>query len=104
MKYFFIFIINLYKKIISPHLPPACRHYPSCSQYSIRAFERHGAAKGLYLSAERLLRCNPFGSSGYDPVPVRFKWKHAFRLAELKEEEKRERDENDNEIKPQVGA
>ncbi len=50
-------------------LPPTCRYSPSCSQYAIEALERHGAIKGGWLAAKRLLRCHPWGGHGYDPVP-----------------------------------
>jgi len=49
--------------------PSPCRFYPSCSQYSVEAIETHGLARGLWLSARRLMRCRPFGPSGVDPVP-----------------------------------
>jgi uncharacterized protein len=50
-------------------LPPSCRYSPTCSQYAIEALERHGAIKGGWLAAKRLLRCHPWGGHGYDPVP-----------------------------------
>ena len=50
-------------------LPPSCRYQPSCSAYAIGALERYGALRGGYLAARRLLRCHPWGGSGYDPVP-----------------------------------
>lgn len=50
-------------------LPPTCRFAPSCSAYAIEALRRYGAIKGGWLSARRLLRCHPFGGSGFDPVP-----------------------------------
>ena len=62
-------IIKLYKIFISPILPPACRHTPSCSDYCLDAIEKHGLLKGLMLGTNRLLRCRPGGTSGYDPVP-----------------------------------
>lgn len=60
-----------YQLAISPLLPPVCRFYPSCSQYSIEALREHGAVKGLALTAWRLLRCQPFHPGGFDPVPPR---------------------------------
>jgi putative membrane protein insertion efficiency factor len=51
--------------------PSPCRHVPSCSTYAVEAIEEHGAAKGLWLGVKRVARCNPWGSSGYDPVPER---------------------------------
>ena len=68
-KYFFILIIRFYKKFISPLLPPACRHYPTCSEYAAEAFEKHGVFKGGYLATVRILKCNPLFKGGYDPVP-----------------------------------
>lgn len=50
-------------------LPPSCRYQPSCSAYAIGALERYGALRGGLLAARRLLRCHPWGGSGYDPVP-----------------------------------
>ena len=50
-------------------LPPSCRYQPSCSAYAIGALERYGALRGGWLAAKRLLRCHPWGGSGYDPVP-----------------------------------
>ncbi len=61
--------IKLYKNFISPILPLSCRHTPSCSCYCAEAIEKHGVLKGLVLSMNRLLRCRPGGTSGYDPVP-----------------------------------
>lgn len=51
--------------------PSPCRHVPSCSTYAVEALETHGAARGSWLAARRLLRCNPWGTEGYDPVPER---------------------------------
>ena len=61
--------IRLYRWIISPILPSACRFYPSCSAYAIQALEEHGAARGLYLTIRRLLRCHSLNPGGVDPVP-----------------------------------
>lgn len=61
--------IRFYQKYISPYTPPSCRFTPTCSQYAIEAIRKHGPIKGLLLAIWRLLRCNPWGSSGYDPVP-----------------------------------
>lgn len=50
-------------------IPPTCRYYPSCSHYAVSAIRKHGAIKGSWLALKRLLRCHPWGGSGYDPVP-----------------------------------
>ena len=50
-------------------LPPSCRYTPSCSAYAITALKRYGAAKGSWLALKRILRCNPWGGQGHDPVP-----------------------------------
>ena len=64
-----LLILPFYQKYISPLKPPTCRFTPSCSQYAIEAIRKHGPFKGLYLAVWRILRCNPWGGSGYDPVP-----------------------------------
>lgn len=61
--------ILAYQRFISPLLPPACRYYPSCSSYAVESILRHGIFQGGWLAFKRLLRCNPWGGSGYDPVP-----------------------------------
>ncbi len=68
----FLLIIKLYQWLISPILPASCRFYPTCSNYSMESFKTHGLIKGLVLSIWRILRCNPWGGSGEDPVPE--KW------------------------------
>ncbi|MFI3265840.1 MAG: membrane protein insertion efficiency factor YidD [Rikenellaceae bacterium] len=62
-------LIFFYKNCISPFTPGACRFTPTCSSYALEALRRHGLFKGSYLTVKRLLRCNPWGGSGYDPVP-----------------------------------
>jgi len=66
----FIWLIKGYQRFISPMLPNACRYSPSCSQYAVEAFQKHGLL-GLLLVVKRILSCNPWGGSGYDPVPER---------------------------------
>ena len=61
-------LLRLYQLIISPLIGPSCRFYPSCSQYSIQAFENHGLVKGLYLSIKRLSKCHPGNSGGIDEI------------------------------------
>lgn len=69
MKKVFLFLIRFYQKHISPHTPPACKYYPTCSHYGYEAIERFGVIKGTGLTIWRILRCNPFSKGGYDPVP-----------------------------------
>jgi uncharacterized protein len=66
----FLGLIRLYQMTISRGLPEGtCRFYPSCSHYGYQAIYKYGALKGLWMAAWRVLRCNPFNSGGYDPVP-----------------------------------
>tara|TARA_Y100001968_G_scaffold329171_1_gene377918 strand:+ start:941 stop:1207 length:267 start_codon:yes stop_codon:yes gene_type:complete len=65
----FVFLINCYKKLLSPILGPRCRFIPSCSSYAVEAITRHGPWKGGWLSLIRLSRCHPFTPCGCDPVP-----------------------------------
>lgn len=69
MKYLFILPIKGYQYFISPLLGNNCRHVPSCSQYMIEAIQQWGILRGIWLGTKRLLRCHPWGTSGYDPVP-----------------------------------
>jgi putative membrane protein insertion efficiency factor len=69
MRAILIALIKFYKYFISPLLGNNCRFYPSCSSYAIEALRLHGAVKGSYLAARRLLRCHPFNAGGVDPVP-----------------------------------
>ena len=62
-------IIRGYQRIVSPLLPPSCRFHPTCSDYAYEAIDRHGLLKGGRLAVWRVLRCNPFGKGGFDPVP-----------------------------------
>ncbi|MDA3898142.1 MAG: membrane protein insertion efficiency factor YidD [Desulfobacteraceae bacterium] len=69
MKYLLIFMIKAYQLILSPVIGPACRFYPSCSEYAIEAVSKYGTLKGGYLATRRILRCHPFNPGGIDPVP-----------------------------------
>lgn len=62
-------IIRVYQNGISPYLPSVCRYEPTCSEYSIEAINKFGSFKGILLTVKRLLRCNPLGGKGYDPIP-----------------------------------
>jgi putative membrane protein insertion efficiency factor len=62
-------LVRQYQRWLSPAIRAECRFYPSCSAYAVGALERHGAVKGSWLAAGRLLRCHPFHPGGIDPVP-----------------------------------
>jgi len=70
-----IALVDLYRRTVSPLLPPACRFQPSCSAYAREAVEVHGAAKGALLALYRVLRCNPACRGGDDPVPPPGRWR-----------------------------
>ncbi|HYL27444.1 MAG TPA: membrane protein insertion efficiency factor YidD [Candidatus Nitrosotalea sp.] len=70
MRLIFIALIRLYQLLISPLLPPACRFYPTCSQYALEAIREHGALRGALLGIARLARCNPWHPGGVDFVPA----------------------------------
>ena len=72
MKYLLIKIIKLYQ-LIPGSFHNYCRHEPTCSNYAITAIERFGSIKGTCLSIKRILKCNPWGTYGYDPVPLKKK-------------------------------
>lgn len=61
--------VRFYRVAISPLFPPCCRFTPSCSEYAIEALRIHGPLRGTWLALRRILRCHPWGGSGYDPVP-----------------------------------
>ncbi|MBM3919386.1 MAG: membrane protein insertion efficiency factor YidD [Sphingomonadales bacterium] len=69
MKCFFLALIGLYRRLLSPLLPASCRYYPTCSAYGMEAIRRYGAWKGGWLTFKRLARCHPWGGHGHDPVP-----------------------------------
>ena len=62
-------ILKVYKRMVSPFLPPACRYVPTCSEYAAEAVACHGVFHGTMLACWRLLRCNPLARGGFDPVP-----------------------------------
>jgi putative membrane protein insertion efficiency factor len=62
--------VHFYRYVISPLTPASCRHIPTCSEYSIEAVKRYGLLKGGAMAAERISRCHPWGTAGYDPVPL----------------------------------
>ncbi len=64
----FVFPIRLYQRLVSPILGRSCRYVPTCSEYVARAIERHGVLRGVLKGLLRIMRCHPFGGSGYDPV------------------------------------
>ena len=69
MRWLALRAIRLYQLALSPYIGGQCRHAPSCSGYAYEAIAKHGAVSGVWLAAKRLARCQPLGTSGYDPVP-----------------------------------
>lgn len=69
LKRILLLLISFYRHCISPLTPPACRYTPTCSQYAAEAIQKYGPLKGSWLALRRILRCHPWGGSGYDPVP-----------------------------------
>jgi putative membrane protein insertion efficiency factor len=69
MKNIALGFIRFYQYAVSPHFPPACRYYPSCSAYAYEAVEKHGVLRGSLMALKRIIRCHPFHHGGYDPVP-----------------------------------
>ncbi len=65
----FIWLTKFYQYVISPLLGPSCRYTPTCSHYTVEALKTHGFFTGGWLSIKRIISCNPWGGSGYDPVP-----------------------------------
>lgn len=69
MKKIFLLLIRFYQTLLSPMLPASCRYMPTCSEYSKQAILKYGPLKGLWLGIKRILKCHPWGGSGYDPIP-----------------------------------
>lgn len=65
----FVLLIRIYQVTLSPFLGSGCRYTPTCSHYGVDAIKKHGSFRGGWLALKRILRCNPWGGSGYDPVP-----------------------------------
>ena len=65
----FLMLIRLYQYLLSPLLGISCRYTPSCSEYGILAIKKHGPFRGSFLTLKRIIRCNPWGSHGHDPIP-----------------------------------
>ncbi len=66
---FLILLIRIYQVTLSPFIGRNCRYTPTCSNYGIEAIQKYGVIKGGWLTIKRILSCNPWGGSGYDPVP-----------------------------------
>lgn len=69
IEWLMLLIVRFYRACISPLFPPSCRYTPTCSEYALQAIRQYGPFKGGWLALKRILRCNPWGGSGYDPVP-----------------------------------
>ena len=69
LSYPLIGLVKFYQNFISPFTPSVCRYSPTCSQYTLEALQKHGPFKGTWLGLKRIARCQPWGGSGYDPVP-----------------------------------
>jgi putative membrane protein insertion efficiency factor len=68
MKFLVLDLLGIYKAMVSPFLPPACRFEPTCSEYTREAVDRYGAVRGTWMGMKRILRCQPFCKGGHDPV------------------------------------
>jgi len=68
MKFLVLDLLGIYKAMVSPFLPPACRFEPTCSEYTRQAVDKYGPARGTWMGLKRILRCQPFCKGGHDPV------------------------------------
>jgi putative membrane protein insertion efficiency factor len=75
MKAVLLALIRAYRYLVSPWVGNQCRYWPTCSEYAAEAIGRHGAMRGGWLAARRVLRCNPWHAGGLDPVPEVFRWR-----------------------------
>ncbi|UNB52820.1 MULTISPECIES: membrane protein insertion efficiency factor YidD [unclassified Mycolicibacterium] len=79
-----IYLIDIYRNMISPFRPPACRFTPTCSQYAVDALREHGFARGAWLAVVRLAKCGPWHRGGWDPIPEPRHHHHADAAATLR--------------------
>jgi len=73
LQWILIKVVRFYQLVISPFFPPSCRYQPTCSEYALEALKQHGPFYGSWLTLKRLLRCQPWGGHGHDPVPPKRK-------------------------------
>lgn len=64
-----LLIIKIYQTVLSPILPSTCRYSPTCSEYTKQSLSKFGLLKGGLISIKRIIKCNPWGGNGYDPIP-----------------------------------
>ena len=69
MRFLILKFIKLYQNYLSPLLGPSCRFHPTCSEYALQAIENFGVMRGGFLAIKRILKCNPWGGNGFDPIP-----------------------------------
>ena len=79
IKKILLLFLKGYKRVISPLLGQHCRFHPSCSMYTYNAIETHGVIKGMTLGVVRVIKCNPFVTGGYDPIPNKFEVKKLWK-------------------------